>query len=140
MPANEIDLGKTRHGYEGADDERELLWTALDAAQEQNQVTWVLYNGRRIAAVVPVEVAEAAEEAARDQLQDNAAGASEGAWVEAPDCRLLGHAQHDLNAIIERPDPDKPHAHWCGDLRAGHHAFMQVSAGLRRAVADAPQA
>jgi len=128
---NDTEIIDTGQGQEGLEEERARLWKAIEAAEERGEITYLTHQGKRFAAVVPVEVAEVAEEAARDQLQEAAAGAHEGSWVEAPDCPYLGHAQHTLNAVIERPDSGQPHAHWCGDLQAGHRAFMEISARVR---------
>lgn len=146
---------------------RELV-DAIEAASDQGKITWLVdRNGKRIAAVVPVDVAEEHERQIEAVLA-TAAGPSRvilaaqclevpherhtlatgeecagwppdhrpvNQWVEAPNCRLLGHAQHELKGIIYSPSyagdlnapGTPPHAHWVGDRAQGHEEFMRLS-------------
>lgn len=124
-------LGEGRFGKEMA--RRELV-DAVDAASDQDKITWLVdQDGRKIAAVVPVDVAEAHERQIAGVLQTGLSTASRcpevpherhtligggeclgwpedyrpvNRWVEAPRCTLFGHAQHELNGIIYRPGSD----------------------------------
>jgi hypothetical protein len=51
-------LASVRTGHLDGVGEQRLL-DAIDLASDQNQGTWLLDHGRRIAAIVPVDVAEA---------------------------------------------------------------------------------
>ena len=53
---------------------------AVDAAAAQDQITWLTEDGKRIAAIVPVDVAQAHEDAAR-----RARGFTEGEIAAAMD-------------------------------------------------------
>ena len=102
---------------------------AFDLASDHDRITYFLRQ-KRIAAIVPVDVAEEHErqiEAAIAVLTGKAGqcldlpheahtlptgeecgGVPEGhrpvnRWVEAPGCKLLGHAQHELAGFIYRP-------------------------------------
>jgi hypothetical protein len=46
------------------------LMDAIDLASDQDQMTWLVrHDGKRIAAIVPADVAQAAEEAVEDILE-----------------------------------------------------------------------
>jgi hypothetical protein len=47
---------------EFADQDTSQVINAIDAAASQNEITWLTEDGRRVAAVVPVDVAEAHEQ------------------------------------------------------------------------------
>lgn len=81
MADHEIDLSEdgTKDMAVAADE----LMDAIDLASDQGQVTWVLSDGKRIAAIVPVDVAEAVSktlsevEAALNHVTDRAVLAEE---------------------------------------------------------------
>lgn len=127
----EIDLDSARQGYEGVNDEREMLHDAIDAASDQDQITYVRWDGKRICAIVPVEVAETFTKKI-EEVMDALSKRMNGSWEEAPDCKLVGPAMHEVNAIIFRPRADLPHAHWAGSLQAGHRAFLDTLASNER--------
>lgn len=54
----ELNLDRMRQGGEGVGDFYEDTMTAIDAASDQDTITWVVYGGKRICAIVPVDVAE----------------------------------------------------------------------------------
>ena len=61
MAAEELDIDNI------GDDTSTGLWEAIDKADRvRQQITWLTYRGMRIAAIVPVDVAQAAEEAIDD--------------------------------------------------------------------------
>lgn len=63
--SEELHIGK--YGQVGEDD-IEALGAALDNASSQDKITWVMSDGQRIAAIVPVDVAEYHEEMIRKVL------------------------------------------------------------------------
>lgn len=46
-----------RQGYEGYGDFYEAVMNAIDAASDQDTITYLVYEGKRIAAIVPAAVA-----------------------------------------------------------------------------------
>jgi len=54
----ELNLSGIRQGYEGAGEFYEDVMNAVDLASDQDTITYLVYEGRRIAAIVPVDVAE----------------------------------------------------------------------------------
>lgn len=111
---------------------------AITTAIEGEEIVWLTdgEGGRRLGAIVPAVVAEnfvAMVERETGILAREVRAVRGGAWEEAPDCKLHGIGTHEANAIIARPPQlDLPHAHWCGDLQAGHRAFMDALASNER--------
>jgi hypothetical protein len=65
MDANELDLAAVLDSSGPIDAVGAgMLRDAIDAASDQDRITWLTRDGRRIAAIVPVDVAQAAEIAA----------------------------------------------------------------------------
>lgn len=54
----ELNLDRMRQGYEGYGDFYEWTMNAIDNASDQDTITWVVHDGKRICAIVPVDVAE----------------------------------------------------------------------------------
>lgn len=108
-------------------------------AIEDEEIVWLTDSerGRRVAAIVPAEVAENFVTMVEQELSALALTRKlqGGSWEEAPDCKLHGIGTHEANAIIARPQPNLPHAHWCGNLQAGHRAFMDALASNERVTA-----
>lgn len=111
---------------------------AITKAVTDEEIVWLTDGdgGRRVGALVPAEVAESFVAMMERELTDLSGlvrHIRRGGWEEAPDCKLHGIGTHEANAIIARPPQlDLPHAHWCGDLQAGHRAFMDVLASNER--------
>jgi hypothetical protein len=106
---------------------------AIDSASDQGKTTYLRgANGKRIAAIVPVDVAEEHDQQIAEILATPLAKSrSEGLWVPALTCQLEGPAQHEANGIILRPTPET-HAHWRGKADAGHEAYMNLIIEQRR--------
>lgn len=67
---NELDIT----GWIGDPETAEKIQDAFDLASDHDQITWLTENGKRIAAIVPVETAGAAEQAISDMLRTPVAG------------------------------------------------------------------
>lgn len=113
---------------------------AITKAVTDEEIVWLTDGdgGRRVGALVPAEVAESFVAMMERELTDLSGLVRHirgGGWEEAPDCKLVGIGAHEANAVIARPHAGLPHAHWCGDLQAGHRAFMNVLASNERVTA-----
>lgn len=86
--------------YEWAQD----ILNAIDLASDQDKMTWLTADGKRVAAIVPVDVAEAAEQAAAEQaVADLLAGKSQPSA-----CQL---SWHDGRHTWEEHDGYPRHQH-----------------------------
>lgn len=113
---------------------------AITKAVTDEEIVWLTDGdgGRRVGALVPAEVAESFVAMMERELTDLSGLVRQirgGSWEEAPDCKLAGIGAHEANAVIARPTALLPHAHWCGNLKAGHSAFMDVLRSSERVTA-----
>jgi hypothetical protein len=81
----ELDVGPVGQDYA-------RLMNAVDAASSQDQITWLTENGKRVAAVVPVDVAEAHEAAIAEVLHTKI-----GSRVQFPDVTVNLSVNHSGN-------------------------------------------
>jgi hypothetical protein len=92
---NELDLSGLRQGYEGVGDFYEEVTNAIDRARDQDQVTWLMYDGEPVAVIVPVGLAML------------------GGALEAPARPGYGSPVRDRICIgCARPEKE-PHEDWC---------------------------
>jgi hypothetical protein len=65
MAENELDLSHLSDD----DESNGKIWNAFEAAASQDRITWLTEDGKRVAAIVPVDVAEAHEAMIADVLR-----------------------------------------------------------------------
>ena len=101
----ELDVSALVSGNDVADwagsvDPLDALMNAIEAASDQDQMTWLTENGKRVAAVVPVDVAEAHEQWMASVLATGALAGPVAAIRRIVQERLIALGHPDMAAVV----------------------------------------